>query len=229
MNKIIEDELIQGLHALVGVNKKLMKEYVKDNDIRHILDHPAVLGMNARQTEKLYQLKDFINAYCALRADHQKEEVLSIQTAKDLFLARMGFHCEHESLMAAFLDRKNRIISLETISQGTVYATLIFPQKIAKRAIVLDAAKVIVGHNHPSLETVPSAADVRITKTLLLGLRFLDVELLDHIIVGGNQALSMREEGLINFEDTLNIDNYLEPAKAKQEQAAEDNEMQMNM
>ena len=48
MNKIIEDELIQGLHNLIGVNKKLMKEYVKDNDIRHILDHPAVMGMNAR-------------------------------------------------------------------------------------------------------------------------------------------------------------------------------------
>ena len=229
MNKIIEDELIQGLHNLIGVNKKLMKEYVKDNDIRHILDHPAVLGMNARQTEKLYQLKDFINAYCVLRAEHPKKEILFIQAAKDLFLTRMGFHCEYESVMAVFLDRKKRIISFETISQGSVRGALMLPQKIAKRAVVLDADSLIVGHNHPGLETSPSIEDVRITKTLLLGLRFLDVELLDHIIIGGNQALSMREEGVINFEGTLNIDNYLEPAKEKQEQAVEDNKMQMNM
>ena len=59
MNKIIEDELIKGLHVLVGINKKLLGDYVRDNDIRHIIDHPAVLGMDIRQTEKLYQLKDF--------------------------------------------------------------------------------------------------------------------------------------------------------------------------
>ena len=182
MNKIIEDALIDGLHVLVGINKKLLRDYVRDNDVRHIIDHPAVLGMNARQTEKLYQLKDFINAYCVLRAEHHKKEILSIQTAKDLFLTRMGFHCEHESVMAMFLDRKKRIISFETISQGAVRAALMLPQKIAKRAVVLDADSLIVGHNHPSLETLPSIEDVRVTKTLLLGLRFLDVELLDHII-----------------------------------------------
>lgn len=229
MNKIIEDELIEGLHVLVGVNKKLLKDYVSDNDIRHILDHPAALGMDARQTEKLYQLKDFINAYSILRAEAEDEEISCTQKAKDLFLARMGYHCEYESVMAVFLDTKEKIISCEVISQGSVNCSIILPQKIAKRAILLDATSVIVGHNHPSLSTTPSMEDISVTKNLLSGLRLLDIRLLDHIIVGGNQALSMLEKGIVDFKGDLDIDDHMAPTKEKLEQSGEEEQVQTSM
>ena len=229
MNKIIEDELIKGLHVLVGINKKLLRDYVRDNDIRHILDHPAVLGMDVRKTEKLYQLKDFINAYGILRTEAENEEISCTQQAKDLFLARIGYHCEYESVMAAFLDIKGKIISCEVISQGSVNVSIMLPQKIAKRAILLDAASVIVGHNHPSLSTTPSMEDISVTKNLLSGLRFLGVRLLDHIIVGGNQALSMCEKGLVDFKGNLDIDDHLALMDEKQEWVVEENRMQMGI
>ncbi len=229
MNKIIEEELIQGLHVLIGLNKKRLREYVKSNDIGHILDHPAVLGMNERQIKKLYQLKDFINAYCVLRAEPKKEVIRYTEDARRLFLARLGYHCEYENLMAAFLDCKGKVISFEAISEESIYGTLMLPQKIAKRAILLDAKSVIIGHNHPSLEVVPSKEDIRTTKSLILGLRLLDVELLDHIIVGGNQALSMREEHIIDFENELDVDKYLELQKGKQGYAAEERGIQLQM
>lgn len=229
MNKIIEDELIKGLHVLVGINKEMLRDYVRDNDIRHILDHPAVLGMDIRQTEKLYQLKDFINAYGILRDEAENEEISCTQKAKDLFLARMGYHCEYESVMAAFLDTKGKIISCEVISQGAVNCSILLPQKIAKRAILLDATSVIVGHNHPSLSTTPSMEDIGVTKNLLSGLRLLDIRLLDHIIVGGNQALSMCEKGIVDFKGDLDIDDPLALMDEKQEWTVEENQMQMGI
>ena len=229
MNKIIEDELIEGLHVLVGVNEKLLRDYVRDNDIRHILDHPAVLGMDSRQTEKLYQLKDFINAYGILRTEAENEEISCTQQAKDLFLARIGYHCEYESVMAAFLDIKGKIISCEVISQGSVNVSIMLPQKIAKRAILLDAAAVIVGHNHPSLSTSPSMEDIDATINLLSALQFLGIRLLDHIIVGGNQALSMLEKGIVDFKGDLDIDDHMAPTKKKLEQSGEEEQVQMSM
>ena len=229
MNKIIEDELIKGLHVLVGINKKLLRDYVRDNDIRHILDHPAVLGMDVRKTEKLYQLKDFINAYGILRTEAEKEEISCTQQAKDLFLARIGYHCEYESVMAAFLDTKGKIISCEVISQGSVNVSIMLPQKIAKRAILLDAAAVIVGHNHPSLSTSPSMEDIDATINLLSALQFLGIRLLDHIIVGGNQALSMCEKGIIDFKGALDRDAHLAVMDEKREWTVEENRMQMGI
>lgn len=229
MNKIIEEELIQGLHVLIGLNQKRLREYVKSNDIGHILDHPAALDMNERQIKKLYQLKDFINAYCVFRAEPKKEVIRCIEDARKLFLARLGYHCEYESVMAAFLSSKGAVISFEEISKGSVYSTLILPQKIAQRAILLNAKSVIVGHNHPSLVTTPSKDDISTTKRLVLGLRFLDVDLLDHIIVGGNQALSMRAEHIIDFEGEVDIDSCLEPRKEKQGYAAEERGIQLQM
>ena len=229
MNKIIEDELIKGLHVLVGINKEMLRDYVRDNDIRHILDHPAVLGMDVRKTEKLYQLKDFINAYGILRAEAENEEISCTQQAKDLFLARMGYHCEYESVMAAFLDTKGKIISCEEISQGAVNCSILLSQKIAKRAILLDATSVIVGHNHPSLSTTPSMQDISVTKNLLSGLRLLDIRLLDHIIVGGNQALSMCEKGIVDFKGALDRDAHLAVMDEKREWTVEENRMQMGI
>mgnify|MGYP003591646257 FL=1 len=80
---------------------------------------------------------------------------------------------------------------------GTVDGAEVHPREVARQALRFNAAALIVAHNHPSGELEPSAADRAVTARLKQALALVDVRLLDHVIVGGRQSLSMAAKGLI--------------------------------
>ena len=95
------------------------------------------------------------------------------------------------------LDAKNRINYIELISMGTLTASLVHPREVFKVAIMKDSASIIACHNHPSGDVTPSRDDINITKRLHEAGRVIGITLLDHIIVGTGEYLSMMERGLI--------------------------------
>ena len=96
-----------------------------------------------------------------------------------------------------FVNCQNGMIAFDEMFRGTVSQTSVYPREVVKRALQLNAAAVVLVHNHPSGSVDPSRADEHLTQTLKSALALVDVRVLDHIIVGGDRSLSMAERGLV--------------------------------
>ena len=106
-------------------------------------------------------------------------------------------HKIHEVFAVLFLDNQNRLQAMEELFRGTLSQTSVYPREVVLRALHHGAAAVVLSHNHPSGSVQPSRADETLTQTLKAALALVDVRVLDHVIVGQGQALSMAEQGLI--------------------------------
>jgi DNA repair protein RadC len=102
-----------------------------------------------------------------------------------------------EVFAVLFLDAQNRLIAMEELFHGTLTQTSVYPREVVKRALHLEAASVVLAHNHPSGTVQPSRADEALTQTLRSALALIDVRVLDHVIVAQGDSLSMAEKGLV--------------------------------
>ena len=119
----------------------------------------------------------------------------AVRTYLRLLLANRG----HEVFVVLFLDVQNRVIAAEEMFRGTLTQTSVYPREVVKRTLELNAAAVILAHNHPSGNADPSRADEVLTQTLRASLALIDARVLDHFIVAGNgnTILSFAERGLL--------------------------------
>ncbi|MCY7316880.1 MAG: DNA repair protein RadC [Rubrivivax sp.] len=102
-----------------------------------------------------------------------------------------------EVFAVLFLDTQHRLLRLEELFQGTLTQTSVYPREVLKRALALNAAAVVLAHNHPSGVAEPSRSDEFLTQTLQSALKLIDVRVLDHIVVGQGHIVSMAERGLL--------------------------------
>jgi len=117
------------------------------------------------------------------------------QDAKDLaFLELAGK--EREEFVCFFLDTRHGLISVETVSTGTIDGASVYPREVVKLAMKHNAAAAIFAHNHPSGNAEPSQADRTITERLKQALSLVDVRVLDHLVVG-REVFSFTERGLL--------------------------------
>jgi DNA repair protein RadC len=125
-----------------------------------------------------------------------RDSLQSPGTVRDflaLWLRDRGF----EVFAGLFLDSQNRLIAAEELFRGTLTQTAVYPREVARRALELNSAAIILAHNHPSGLAEPSAADRMLTEALRSALRPLDIPVLDHLIVAGNRCFSFAESGLL--------------------------------
>lgn len=104
---------------------------------------------------------------------------------------------KHEVFMVLFLDAQNQVITHEQLFEGTLSETAVYPREVVKKVIQHHAAAVIFAHNHPGGTLAPSQADIDITNKLKQALDLIDVRVLDHLIVAGNQMYSFAESGMM--------------------------------
>ena len=104
---------------------------------------------------------------------------------------------KHEVFAVLFLDAQHKLLGMEELFRGTLTQTSVYPREVVLRALHHHAAAVVLAHNHPSGSVEPSRADEALTQTLKAALGLIDVRVLDHVIVGAGQALSMAERGLM--------------------------------
>jgi DNA repair protein RadC len=117
-------------------------------------------------------------------------------TLKDYVALHLGGRA-YEVFAVLFLDAQHRLLKLEEMFQGTVAHTSVHPREVVRRALALNASAVVVAHNHPSGVAEPSRADLHLTQSLKAALALLDMRLLDHLVVGQGQVLSMHDQGLM--------------------------------
>ena len=104
---------------------------------------------------------------------------------------------EQEVFHVVFLDAQNRVIVDETMFRGTLTQTSVYPREVVKRALEINAAAVLLSHNHPSGSPEPSRADEFLTMTLKAALALIDVRVLDHVVVSASGTMSFAERGLL--------------------------------
>jgi DNA repair protein RadC len=104
---------------------------------------------------------------------------------------------EHEVFGCLFLDNQHAVIAAEDLFRGTIDGASVYPREVVKRALALNAAAVILYHNHPSGVSEPSQSDQRLTQRLKAALGTVDIRVLDHFVVGRAEALSFAERGLL--------------------------------
>ncbi|WP_395693079.1 DNA repair protein RadC [Piscinibacter sp.] len=115
---------------------------------------------------------------------------------KEYLCAKLaGF--EHEVFAVLFLDTQHRLIEYAEMFRGTIDSASVYPRELVKEALRLNAAAVIVSHNHPSGNPEPSRADEVLTQRLKSALALVDVRVLDHFVVGRGQIVSFAERGLL--------------------------------
>jgi len=113
------------------------------------------------------------------------------------YLARKLRALPYEVFACLFLDTRHRVVAYEELFRGTLDGAEVHPREVARRCLVLNAAAVIFGHNHPSGSAEPSAADRAVTVRLKQALALVDVRVLDHFIVGDGPPASMAQRGLL--------------------------------
>lgn len=102
-----------------------------------------------------------------------------------------------ESFKAVFLNSKNKVIRSETLSEGSLNASTVFPREVVLEALNHNAAAVIFAHNHPSGDPTPSEEDVSITEQLVFACRLMGITVHEHIIIGDNKYFSFADQGYI--------------------------------
>lgn len=118
------------------------------------------------------------------------------QRVKDYVALHLATH-EHEVFAVLFLDAQHRLLALEEMFRGTLTQTSVYPREVVRRALALNAGALILAHNHPSGVAEPSRADEYLTQTLKAALAVVDVRVVDHLVVGRGQVVSMAERGLM--------------------------------
>lgn len=102
-----------------------------------------------------------------------------------------------EEFKVIFLDIRYKLIKTETLFYGTIDRSAVYPREVIKKVLEHKAKYVVFAHNHPSGNTTPSKSDIDITEHMKEALHYIDVELIDHIIIGGNEYFSFYDNGLL--------------------------------
>lgn len=178
---------------------EMSREILKKFDIKDLseITFEQIIKFNGIKTAKATQVIACFEL--ARRLASYKVENTAVKGSKDvaeIFIPEFRYK-KKEHLIGVYLDNRNKIIRKEVISIGTLDTSLIHPREIFLPAVEAGAKFVILVHNHPSGNTVPSKEDILVTKRIINSGILLGIEVIDHIIIGGNEYLSFKDKGLI--------------------------------
>ena len=130
-----------------------------------------------------------------IAAPHERPQITSPADAANLLMLEMG-HLEQEHLRVLLLDTKNQVLASPVVYKGNVNTSVIRIAELFRAAIRHNSTALIMAHNHPSGDPTPSPEDVRVTRQIIEAGNMLDIEVLDHLIIGQGRYVSLKERGL---------------------------------
>jgi|Deesub1362A_J573_1020465.scaffolds.fasta_scaffold01885_10 DNA repair protein RadC len=181
-------ELLQRGGGLAGLHAKSFDE---------LLAMPGIGPAKAAQLKAAIELGRRLST---LSGD-EKPSIRSPEEAANLLLYEMGA-LEQEHFRVLLLDTRNRLIRGAEVYRGSLNSSLIRVGEIFREAIRSNAAAIIIAHNHPSGDPTPSPEDVSVTRAIVKAGKLLDIEVLDHLVIGRGRFVSLKSRGL-GFEEML--------------------------
>jgi DNA repair protein RadC len=133
----------------------------------------------------------------SMAEEFKRESVLTSAETTRQYLKLKLRDIPHEVFLMVCLDTQHRVISCEELFRGTINSAIVYPREVIKTALHFNASAVIFAHNHPSGIAEPSQADISLTKRLKQALDFVDINVLDHVVIANSGAVSLAERGLI--------------------------------
>ncbi|VEB38605.1 DNA repair protein RadC [Legionella sainthelensi] len=166
-------------------------------DLRAILNADTqsfnqVQGLGEVQYVQLQAVKEICRRSDFIQI--QKETQITNSKQTYAYLKKRLRDYKNETFVALFLDNQHRIIAYDELFSGTINTATIHPRPIIERVLRLNAAALILAHNHPSGVSDPSPQDIAVTERMREALELVDVRLLDHIIIGDNEVYSIIAE-----------------------------------
>lgn len=163
----------------------------------HRLSYTELCRMRGVGPAKAAQIKAAVELGNRFAASTPTEHpvIQSPEDAASLILYEMGA-LEQEHLNVMLLDTRNRMVKLVEVYRGSLNSSLIRVSEVFKEAVRANAAAIIVIHNHPSGDPTPSQEDISVTRAIVQAGKLLDIEVLDHIVVGKNMFISLKSRGL---------------------------------
>ena len=181
---------------------ELAQEVLFSNE--NSLSNLAKLSLSDLQKFKGIGEAKAINIIAALELGKRRKSITGkertkISSSRDVFNALNQNFADlyHEEFWILALDRANQIIKKICISHGGFSGTVADPKVIFKKGLELSASSIILTHNHPSGNTNPSQPDIQLTNNLIQAGKYLDLQVLDHLIFGENKFYSFKDEGLL--------------------------------
>ena len=180
----------------IEISQALLARF--DGDIRRLFQaHPSELAkVKGINQATAIRIKAALNL--GLRLSQPGDERTSINSPADaaaLVQSEMSL-LDKEHLRTILLDRRNRVLEIVEIYQGSVNSSQIRVGEIFQAAIGRNASAIVVIHNHPSGDPTPSPDDVAVTRAIVQAGKLLDIELLDHLVIGQGKWVSLKERGL---------------------------------
>jgi len=181
----------------LGAAERLLEQFGGLRAVLNAKDHQlvAVPGIGDIRQAKIRAMRELARRYF--------EETLPIGAAikspadtESFLLARLRDR-PHEVFCCLYLDNRHRVILFEEMFRGTIDGTSVYPREVVKAALEVNAAAVILAHNHPSGVAEPSQADERITIRVKAALNLVDIRLLDHLVIGDGISTSLAGRGLL--------------------------------
>jgi len=170
--------------------------FVMENTAENLLPYANKLCKTEAQRQKLDALFEFKKLYEIVKgAENREYQLDSSNAAMDYFKNYFADVRDKEHFAVAYLDPQMRVIKTDTISDGTVAQAHVYPREIYKEALFINAAAVIISHNHPSGDLHASAQDIEITQRIKQGMELMGLQMYDHIVVGGDKAVSLVDNG----------------------------------
>jgi DNA repair protein RadC len=173
-----------------------------------LLTHGGLLGLQQLSIEEIAALPGMTRIRAAqikaaldigrrlvLTNVDNRPQIRSPADVAQLLMIEMG-HLDQEHLRVVLLDTKNRVMKIHTVYIGTLNSSTVRVAEVFKEAVRLNAAALIIAHNHPSNQSDPSPEDILITRQFVDAGKLLDCEVLDHLVVCRTNYTSLREKGL---------------------------------
>jgi len=154
-----------------------------------------IQGIGEAQAARLVAILELSRRLQAPPAD-EKPRVASPAEAAAILAPRLA-HLDQEEMHVILLDTRNRVVGIHAVYRGSLNTSVVRIGELFRTAIEAPAAAVIIAHNHPSGDPAPSPEDVNVTRQLVKAGKLLDIEILDHVVIGqGGQYASLKERGL---------------------------------
>lgn len=201
----LSDAELLAIFLRVGIVGKTAVDLARDL-LQHFKSLNGVFAANLHEMQAVHGMG--ASKYCQLQAvlEMSKRALGETLQQADSFCSPMQVkhylqlqlsQLQREVFGIMFLDAQNRLIAYETLFEGSLMQTSVYPREVVKRALALNAAAVILSHNHPGGNAAPSRADEQLTQSLKDALSLVDIKVLDHIVVAGQQTFSFSERGLL--------------------------------
>jgi DNA repair protein RadC len=187
-----ESAIVLAQRILKGDGGKSGLAYVVDSSVEELSKIKGIGTAKAVQLKAAVELGRRISAYNR----GQQVTITTPLDVKDLLMEEMRF-LEREHFKTILLNIKNHVISIEDISIGSLNSSIVHPREVFKPAIRRSSASIILVHNHPSGDPTPSKEDIEVTSKLVEAGKILGINVLDHVIIGDNSFISLKEKGLM--------------------------------